>query len=248
MRAFDDVKNDIKSLSSVGYNFRKVFLADGDAFVLSASKLLPVIEEINDNFKNPVRISAYALPKNILSKTDEELIELRSKGLKLLYIGIESGDDELLGFYNKGETFTSTLEGLKRAHNAGFDTSVMIINGLGGKMYSMQHALNSAKLINELNPKFLSTLTLSFPFGNKHFSDRISFDFQQQTVRELLMELKMFTENLNVNNVIFRSNHVSNNLALKATLSKDQQMVIKQILKEIENIPFDLYPPEAGIL
>jgi radical SAM superfamily enzyme YgiQ (UPF0313 family) len=247
-RNIDDIKNDIRALSALDYRYRKVFLADGDAFVLSASKLLPILEDINKSFKNPLRISAYALPKNILSKTNEELVSLRENGLKLLYIGIESGDDELLRFFNKGETYKSTVDGIKKAHNAGFDTSVMIINGLGGKLYSEQHALNSAKLINEINPKFLSTLTLSFHFGSEHFSDRINFDFRQQTVRELLIELKMFIEDLNVENVIFRSNHVSNNLALKATLSKDKQMVISQIEHEIQNIPAGLFPPEAGLL
>lgn len=245
-KTFSEIQKDIKNLSSAyGPQVKKVFLADGDAFILSASRMIQILDEVNENFTRLARVSAYALPKNILQKTDEELLMIREKGLKLLYIGIESGDDELLNFLNKGENFETTYEGISKAHKAGFDTSIMIINGLGGKRYSEQHALNSARIINKLNPKFLSTLTLSFPFGPEHFKKRISFDYRQQSVVELLEELYLFIDNLDVSNVIFRSNHVSNNLALKGTLSKDKEKVLIDIKNAIDNTPADMYPPEA---
>ncbi len=245
IKPFDEIKNDIKILGQAYPNARKLFLGDGDAFVLSADKLLPILKEINNNFTNPARISSYALPKNIINKTDEELKKLQGNGLKLLYIGIETGDDELLSFYNKGETHESTVQGIERAHNAGIDTSIMIINGLGGKKYSEQHALNSAKIINKLNPKFLSTLTLSFPFGPEHFGQRINFDFERQTVVEHLQELQFFLKNLDVKNVIFRSNHASNSLALKGNLSKDKEKVLSEIDYSIKTTPGDMYPIET---
>ena len=105
----------------------------------------------------------------------------------------------------------------------------MILNGLGGRKYSRQHALHSAEIINAVNPKFLSTLTLSFPFGADHFHSRFGGEYIQQTNIEIMEELQLFIENIKAKNVIFRSNHVSNNLALAGTLSKDRSKLIKQI-------------------
>ena len=149
---------------------------------------------------------------------------------------------------NKGETFNSTVDGILKAHNAGIDTSIMIINGLGGRKYSKQHALNSAEIINKVNPKFLSTLTLSLPYGEEHFQEKFNGEYQQQSIVGLFEELKMFIENLNVENVIYRSNHVSNNLILKGTLSKDQDQLIGMLNSAIKNTSKDIYPSAPGML
>jgi len=247
-RPFEQIKSDIQKLARIYSGVRKVFLADGDAFVLSANKLVPILEEINSQFGKIQRISSYALPKDINSKTDEELIQLKNLGLKLLYIGIETGDDELLQLINKGETFQSTIDGILKAQNAGIETSIMIINGLGGKKHSHQHAIRSAEIINQINPKFLSTLTLSMPFGLDHFKNRFAGDYQQQSIKELFEELKLFIENLNVNNVIYRSDHVSNNLILKGVLSKDKVLLINQINAAIQNTSDDLFSGTPAFL
>jgi radical SAM superfamily enzyme YgiQ (UPF0313 family) len=241
-----EVKNDIQLLAGMYQNCRRVFIADGNAFVLSANKLLPVLKEINAYFPKLQRISSYALPKDILQKTSEELLMLRNQGLKLLYIGIETGDDELLQLIEKGETYKTTLKGISMAHEAGIDTSIMIINGLGGKNFSHQHALNSARIINELNPKYLSTLTLSFPFGLQHYETRFQGEYLLQTWKELFEELHLFIENLEVENVIYRSNHVSNMLSLEGTLSRDKGKLLQQLENAIKQVPRDLYPETSG--
>lgn len=248
-RPLSELKPEIEQLGRVfGGRVRKVFLADGDAFVLSANRLMEIVNEINHQFGKLQRISSYALPKNILSKSESELKELSESGLKLLYVGIESGDDELLKLINKGETFNSTVEGVSKAQNAGIDTSIMIINGLGGKHFSRQHALNSADIINRISPKFLSTLTLSLPFGQNHFDRRFKGEYQQQTVVELLEELKLFLEHVEVENTIFRSNHVSNNLVLEGTLSKNKNMLIEQLSQAILTTPNNLMPSAPSVL
>jgi radical SAM superfamily enzyme YgiQ (UPF0313 family) len=247
-RPFEQIKSDIEKLAKIYSGVRKVFLADGDAFVLSSNKLIPILEEINIQFGKTQRISSYALPKDIITKSDEELLQLKNHGLKLLYIGIETGDDELLKLINKGESFQSTVEGILKAHNAGIETSIMIINGLGGKKFSHQHAVRSAEIINQINPKFLSTLTLSMPFGLDHFKNRFAGDYQQQSIKELFEELKLFIENLNVSNVIYRSDHVSNNLVLKGVLSKDKDVLINQIIYAISSIPDNTYPITSAFL
>lgn len=229
IREFNKIQTDIRTLAAAEGHSKKIFLADGNAFVLKADRLLQIINELKTHYKRIQRISSYALPKDILNKTSSELIALREAGLKLLYIGIESGDDEVLTMMNKGESYNSTLEGISKAHEAGFDTSVMVLNGLGGKHYSQQHAINSAKLINQISPKFLSTLTLSTPYGKAHFENKLDGKYSFQTERELAEELKLFIENITIDNAIFRSDHVSNQVVLKGVLSKDKQKLIDTI-------------------
>jgi len=248
VRKIDELKPEIETLSKIYAGVKKVFLADGNAFVLSANNLIPIFAEINKQFGNLQRISSYALPKDILSKTENELKNLRELGLKLLYIGIETGDDELLTLINKGETFNSTLEGILKAQNAGIDTSIMIINGLGGKKYSDQHAQNSAKIINKVNPKYLSTLTLSLPYGLNHFQNKFVGEYIPLAVVELFEELRTFISLTELNNVIYRSNHVSNNLILRGILSKDKEGLIEQIDNAIRVTPRDVYPSSPLML
>lgn len=247
-RSFDDLKPEIHVLAQAYKGVKKIFLADGNAFVLSANKLNSILQEINYQFGKIQRISSYALPKDIFSKSEAELKELRANGLKLLYVGIETGDDELLKRIHKGETYNSTIDGILKAHNAGIDTSIMIINGLGGRKYSVQHALRSADIINKLNPKFLSTLTLSMPFGEDNYKKKFKGEFQQQTIVELFKELKIFIENINVNATIYRSDHVSNNLVLKGVLSRDNDHLTEILDYAIENTDHNKYPSAPSIL
>ena len=248
IKKFTDLQTEIALLAKYYRGVKKVFLADGNAFVLSANHLIPILQEINTKFGKLQRISSYALPKDIASKTPAELKEIREAGLKLLYIGIESGDDELLNRIHKSETFNSSVDGILKARGAGIDVSVMVLNGLGGKNYSEQHAINSAKLVNQINPKFLSSLTLSFPFGQKHYKEKFDGEYVPQTIVELAEELKLFISNLEIQNSIFRSDHTSNNLVLKAILSKDKVELVNEINRAIESIDKNLYPRTPGIL
>lgn len=249
VKPFAQLSDEIKLLANY-YQGRakKVFLADGNAFVLSANKLIPILKEINLNFGKIQRISSYALPSDIISKNVDELKEIREQGLKLLYIGIESGDDEVLKLVNKSETYSSTKEGILKAHEAGIETSVMVLNGLGGKKYSTQHAINTAKLINETNPKLLSTLTLSLPFGEKQYQQKFKGEYIPQTVVELAEEMMLFIEQLDVKDVIFRSDHVSNNLVLKGILGRDKADILNTLQLAIATIDRRAYPITPSIL
>jgi radical SAM superfamily enzyme YgiQ (UPF0313 family) len=248
VRKFEDLQPEIETLAKIYLGVKKIFLADGNAFVLSPKNLIPILEEVNRRFGKIQRISSYALPKDILSKTEVELKELRGLGLKLLYIGIETGDDELLKLINKVETYNSTIDGIHKAHEAGIETSIMIINGLGGTKYSQQHAVNSAKIINQLNPKYLSTLTLSLPYGLNHFKNKFGGEFIPLSVVELFEELRTFISLTELNNVIYRSNHVSNNLILAGTLGKDKEGMLRQIDYAIKTTPRNIYPSAPLIL
>jgi len=229
VRPEEDVFAEIDSLASHSDQIRKVFLADGNAMVLSFDKLSRLLDKLNATFPKLNRVSAYAIPRDIESKTNEELEILVSKGLKLLYVGIESGDDELLQVIDKGEDFESTSKALKKARKAGIKLSVMILNGLGGQNYSKQHALNSAKVVNEIQPEFLSTLVLSYPYGEAHFKQKFNGEFIPLNTIELIAEMKVFIETLELENTIFRSDHASNYLILKGNLNRDKEELLGRI-------------------
>ncbi len=235
IRSEEEVFNEIDTVALENNNIRRIFLADGDSMVLSSNKLLRILKKLNEAFPKIQRISAYALPKNINNKSVEELKEIKEAGLKLIYVGVETGDDELLKIINKGETFNSTIDGILKAKQAGIRSSVMILTGLGGKKYSNQHAINSAEILNKIQPEFASCLVLSFPFGVKHYKKRFPDEFIELNKEGLLKELKTFIEHTELDSTVFRSDHASNYLILKGGLSRDKDKFLKQIDYAIEN-------------
>ena len=234
VKSFEILESEIRYIVSQGHIIQKVFLADGDAMVLSYNKLVRILDLLNDNFPALRRISAYARPSDILSKSDQELADLNSKGLQLLYIGLETGSDLVLNKINKGETQESSIQALLKAKKAGIKSSVMILNGLGGKEHSQEHALESAKMINQIQPEFLSTLVLSFPYGKEHYEKRLNTDFTELDLTELLEETKQFISQLDLDQTVFRSDHASNYLVLKGTLGKEKARILDQINHALE--------------
>ncbi len=220
---------------------RKVFLADGNAMVLGLDQLMPVLNHLNHAFPKLTRISAYAIPKDLKNKSVDDLKSLQQAGLKLIYAGIESGDDEVLKMVSKGETASSTIGSLIKAREAEIKTSVMIISGLGGKRFSAQHAENSATVINAIQPEFLSTLVLSFPYGVGHFKSRFKGDYDEMDIVDLLIEQKIFLEKLRLSETVFRSDHASNYLALKGILNRDKTRLLQQLAGAVES------PEMAGL-
>ncbi len=220
---------EIEKLSKLYPETRKIFLADGNAMVLSTQKLMTILNTIRKNFSRVTRVSVYALPADVASKTDDELLQLKEAGLKLIYVGIESGDDELLQLVNKSESFESTVFGLLKAKKAGIKSSVMILNGLGGKKYSEQHAVNSARLLTIVQPEYLSTLVLCFPFGETHYKTKFKGEYIPMSNIDLLKEMEILISNTDLQASIFRSNHESNFLVLEGILSRDKGKLVRQI-------------------
>lgn len=235
VRKEQDIFNEIKSAARLLPETRRIFLADGNPFVLSTSKLLSILNSIRDEFPKARRISTYALPGDIRTKSVEELKELCNAGLRQIYVGIESGDDEVLKMVNKGETFSSTTEALLKAKEAGIKLSVIILNGLGGLKYSNQHAINSARILSEIQPEFASVLVLSFPFGIEHYINKFKGDYIPMNITDLLKEMETFISHTELNGTIFRSNHASNYLVLSGVLSKDKETFLEQIRFAISN-------------
>ena len=215
----------VASKLSVG----RVFLADGDAMMLPFKRLKDILLLIKKHLPQVTRVSSYCLPRNLGNKTVEQLAELKSLGLTLMYIGCESGDDEVLTLIEKGESFDSSLAALTKIKQAGIKSSVMILNGLGGPELSQQHAINSAKLMNAAQPDFLSTLVVSFPLGEERFAKNFNGRFRQLNQQELFQEMATLLTTLTLDKTIFRSDHASNYLVLKGVLGKDKQALLDKV-------------------
>ena len=215
-------------------NIQRVFLSDGDAMVLSTNKLLKILKAIKTYMPSVRRVGSYCLPRNIQNKSLNEMLELRDAGLRILYIGAESGDDELLKLIQKNETFSTTLDALTKIKAAEIKSSVMILNGLGGVTLLKQHALNSAKLVNNSQPDYLSTLVITFPFGQKRFLSNFQ-DFQMMNQLQLFEEMRLFLSHTELKKTIFRSDHASNYLILKGILGRDKDMLLQRIDEAINN-------------
>jgi radical SAM superfamily enzyme YgiQ (UPF0313 family) len=228
-KAEADTLAEIKKAAAGGPQFDKVFLADGDALVLSTRRLIEILTAIKKYMPWVRRVSSYCLPRNIRKKSVEDLQSLQQLGFGMAYVGAESGDDQILEFINKGETYESTLSALTKLKEADIKTSVMILNGMGGMKYSQQHAENSARLMNEAQPDFLSTLVVSYPLGDERVREGFNGEYELPDQRTLFMEMRYLIEKLELKNTIFRSDHASNYVTLKGTLGEDKQQFLDQL-------------------
>lgn len=212
---------------------QRVFLADGDALVMPTRRLLTILQAIRQHMPEVERVSSYCLPRNLAKKSVAELKELADAGLRMAYVGCESGDDEVLARVNKGETYASSLSALDKLGEAGITRSVMILNGLGGTVLSEQHAVNSARLMNASQPEFLSTLVVSFPTGEKRFREGFA-DFEPLNQHQLFVEVERLLQGLKLRDTVFRSDHASNYLVLKGNLGADKARLLAQVRQAIE--------------
>ena len=229
-----DEQETLTAIRQTGEQFsdqiQRVFLADGDALVLSTRRLLTILAAIKTHMPKVRRISSYCLPRNLRQKTVPELTELREAGLSLVYVGAESGDDEVLDQVSKGETFETTRDALDKLGAAGITRSVMLLNGLGGRLLSAQHAANSARLINATQPEFLATLVVSFPQGEERFRQNYP-QWEPLNPQELFAEMARFLQALELKRTVFRSDHASNWLVLKGVLGAEKD----RLLQEVQN-------------
>lgn len=229
-----EIDAELAEIAASGTPVRRIFLADGDAMTLSMRRLKLILASINRHLPGVQRIASYCLPRNLRKKSVDELAELRAMGLSLFYVGCESGDDLVLDRVHKGETFETSLSALQKIKAAGAKSSVMILNGMGGSRYSEQHALNSARLMNEAQPEYLSMLVVSFPLGTERYKAGFKGEFEPLDQAGLFREMHQLLEMLELKQTIFRSDHASNYLALKGTLGKDKEKLLASVRMAIE--------------
>lgn len=232
-RSLDEIKEDIDMASDYflrnHIEVKRVFLADGDVLCLSTKELISILDYLEEKFNQLERVGIYSNAWNILEKTDEELKILREKKLGIVYLGLESGSDKILTSVKKGAGSAQMIEAVKKAKKAGMKTSVIVLLGLGGKEMSVEHVEKSARVLNEMNPDYLSALVLMLipftPLARKCARG----EFETLNSHEILEELKILVENLNLKGTIFRSNHASNYLPLKGTFPQDKKKLLKVI-------------------
>ena len=229
VRSIDQIFEDLKLARDYYSKIKRIFLADGDALVLKTDTLIKILKEINRLFPECKRIGIYANPGDLLRKSVLDLLKLKNLGLGIIYLGIESGSDLVLKKVKKGFTKEEIIKSGKKAKEAGIPLSVTLISGLGGKTHWKKHALESAEVVNSINPEYVSLLTLLLEDDTELYNTYKKGDFEILSPEEIAIETKLFLENTALKNCIFRSNHASNYIPLKGTLSQDKEKLIKEI-------------------
>jgi radical SAM superfamily enzyme YgiQ (UPF0313 family) len=235
-RPWEEIMSEIDIVSKSFPQTERIFLADGDAINLSTEKLIQILDYIKEKFPNLKRISCYAMPKNLLQKTPAELTLLNKKGLDMLYIGIETGNDILLKKITKGATSKSITDACNRAKKSGFIISCMIILGIGGKRYSVDHIKETARVVSEVSPNFLAALTLIIEDGvYDEFMKKFSEPFETLDDSLILNELELLLSEINpISPIVFRANHASNVYSIGGNLPEDREKMLALVssLKE----------------
>lgn len=217
----------------------RIFLADGDALMIKTDELLKILNHIKITIPECKRIGIYTSPKSIQTKTPEELKDLNRAGLKIAYLGLESGCDNILMDIKKGMDSKGIILEARKLKDAGFQLSLTLISGLGGKSNWKSHALKSASVINKIKPDYLGLLTLMIEPNTVLFDQVSNGSFQVLNPQEIALETLELLKNLDCDQCIFRSNHASNYLPLRGTLNQDRERMIHEIEEALKgNIDF----------
>jgi len=230
-RSWEEVKSEIDLMAKTLPDTTRIFLADGDALNLSTDYMVQIVEYIYQKFPNLERVSCYAMPMNLLKKTPEELNMMNKAGLNRLYLGIETGNDIILKKVTKGATQSTMIKSCNKAKDAGFTLSCMVILGLGGSKYTKENAVDTAKVINAVQPNYVGALTLYLENGIKEeFLTKFEGEFERLTDSEAIDELELLISEINVDNaIVFRANHGSNAYNIGGTFPQDKQEMLEKI-------------------
>ncbi len=235
IRSLEDIKEDIKLAKAHYGNVEKVFLCDGDAIDIETDILLEILAELKKTFPSLRHVGTYVGPGSVLRKSISELSALRAAGLAKAYLGVETGDDRLLREINKGVGYEEMLQAGLNLNNAGFNLSSMVLLGLAGKgERSREHALATAKITNEMKPKYLAALTVTPVPGTILFNQMQKGEFQLLDPFETLEEMKIIFENITIDDLKFVGVHASNYLPVNGTLQRDKQKMLDTVNHVLE--------------
>ena len=242
VRPFGELEAEIAwAREELGGRVRKVFLADGDALVAKPAFLLKVLGALREAFPDLRRVSCYASPQSLQVRSVEQMRELREAGLTQYYLGIESGNDAVLGALTKGVDGDEMVRVANKAHEAGVRLSTMVLLGAGGRALSEAHAIDSARVVNAIQPRFVSTLVMTPVEGTPLFEADARGEVDHLDPVELAAELRTFLGHLELEASIFRSNHASNHLTLGGSLPKDKPALLAtldEVLADPRRAPF----------
>ena len=236
VRKPEEVLEDLAWARSHYNRVERIFLCDGDALCLANHKLLVILDYIMENFPECARVTTYGRATDVIRKTDEELRELKDHGLEMVYIGAESGSQKILDKVNKGETREELIEGVQRLEKAGIKTSVTFISGLAGPEDWEEHAIETGKMIAEMNASYVSLLTLMLQPPAPLLEDYQQGKFKLLSPEEALAETCLMLQYARPSKpCVFRSNHASNYVSLRGNLPMDNESMIASLKRCMEN-------------
>jgi radical SAM superfamily enzyme YgiQ (UPF0313 family) len=225
----DTILSDILFASKHMRKQDRVFLMDGDALIIPQKRLIWILDRIKEHLPWVKRVGAYANVKSIRTKSPQELSELREKRLGMLYLGVETGDNEIRKKIHKGSSAEQCLEAGKKVKNAGMELTVTVLLGIGGKERSIDHARSTGELISAIDPNYASALTLILIPGTPLWKEYERGDFELPDEQGLLIEMKEMITYINLTWGLFSSNHASNYLPVRAWFPRDKQKVLALI-------------------
>lgn len=229
MRPMEEIREDFELARRVYRRVERVFLADGDALMRKTDDLVQILGLVYGLFPECQRVTCYASPTSLQIKSEEELRLLREKGLKMVYMGLESGCDAVLERMDKGHTAAQIIAAGQKARRSGLQLSVTAISGLGSRELWRKHAVETAQAFNAMNPEYIGLLTLMVEPGTPLEKWVREGSFYVLKPVEVMQEMELFLQHIDSPGSVFRMNHASNYLTLKGTLNQDRERLLQQV-------------------
>ena len=230
----ETIMEDIAFAARYCRNQNRLFICDGDALIVPQKRLLKILKEIEKQLPWVERVGVYANTKGIKMKTDEELAELRAHGLKIAYMGLESGDDVTLKNVNKGASAQTMIDMGRKIRAAGVQLSITVLLGLGGRNRSQVHAEETGRVLSAIDPEYVGALSLMLIPGTPLHEDYEAGRFELLGSSEMLSELRTMFAHTDLSNGLFHANHASNYLPIRAKLPEDKEKTIQLIDSALE--------------
>jgi radical SAM superfamily enzyme YgiQ (UPF0313 family) len=227
--SMDEIRQMLRREARRGAEIRRVFLADGDVMRRPFDDLQAILVLLNEHLPRLARVSLYANGSSVAAKSDHELRALRNLKLHTLYLGLESGDEEILKECRKGETAAAMIEAGRRAQAAGLRMSVMVLLGLGGATRSREHARHTAEALNRMQPRLLSALRVIPVPGTELSAEAKAGRFQMLSEQDVVRELREMVQGLELHGTVFRANHASNIVPVEARLPRDRERLLAEL-------------------
>jgi len=242
IKSFEEIKEDIDEVGP--YRIQRVFLADGDALIIPQKKLLRIVSYLRERIKGLERVGIYANAKDILRKDVDELKALKDLGVGIIYLGLESGDPEILKRIKKNATVEELIRAGKRVKESGILLSVTVILGLGGVERSRVHAVETGKVLSEMDPDYVGALSLMTVRGTPIEKEIETGKLKLPTAFGLIQELEMMITNCQFSHCFFASNHASNYLPLRIQMPEQKEEALERIREVLRRRDPDLLRPE----
>ncbi len=232
IKSFAEIEEDILEASRYRA-VEKIFLCDGDALIIPQHRLVEILLSIQQHIKGVKRVGCYANAKSILRKTPEELLQLREMGLQIVYLGVETGNEDLLKKISKGATYAQMVEAGRRIKDAGIFLSATVLLGIGGIEKSVEHALDTARILTDIDPDYVGALTVMVVPGTPLYEDCVNGLFVLPDTFGFLRELEVMVAHTEFTNCFFTSNHASNYLPIRARMPQEKEQTLSMIQQVI---------------